>query len=336
MRATPIARRLAEENGVVLETLSGSGPEGRIQEQDVRRAIEAKAAQTEPVSRDVRASPIARRLAAENDIDISTLKGSGPDGRIIERDVNEAIGARRALPAEEDATLKPSSGSASIAYSGRRRTIGERMLHSLQSMAQLTLVSETPVDEAMSMLHGLNREWRRDGVVVTLTALVVRASALALRDHPWFNSRLEDGAIRMLPAVNIGVAIDLDEGLMAPVIHDADRASLKDVASRLRALNDAAKGGKLTVDDVSEGTFTVTSLEGSGVDAFTPVINPPQATIVGIGRVRDTAAFDGPSVVRRQVTTLSLTFDHRISDGGPAARFLDRIAELLQRPYLLM
>jgi pyruvate dehydrogenase E2 component (dihydrolipoamide acetyltransferase) len=90
------------------------------------------------------------------------------------------------------------------------------------------------------------------------------------------------------------------------------------------------------VDDVTEGTFTVTSLEGSGVDAFTPVINPPQAAIIGVGRVRDTVAFDGPNVVRRQVTTLSLTFDHRISDGGPAARFLDRIAELLQRPYLLM
>ncbi len=340
VRATPIARRLAEENGIALETLTGSGPDGRIQEQDVRRAIEAKAetatSQATVLARDVRASPIARRLAIENGIDLSTLRGSGPDGRIVERDVNEAMETMRALPSGADAAIEAHAEGASSPYSGRRRTIGERMMHSLQSMAQLTLVSETQVDDAMSMLHGLNREWRRDGVVVTLTALVVRASGLALREQPQFNACLEDGSIRQLAAINVGVAIDLDGGLIAPVIRNPDRASLKEVASRLRELNDAAKVGKLTVDDVSEGTFTVTSLEGSGVDAFTPVINPPQAAIIGIGRVRETAAFDGPNVVRRQVTTLSLTFDHRISDGGPAARFLDRIAELMRRPYLLM
>ncbi len=227
-------------------------------------------------------------------------------------------------------------GAASMAYAGRRRTIGERMAQSAHTVAPVTLHSETPVDEAMSMLHGLNREWRKDGVVVTLTALLVRACGIALREQPRLNSRLEGDQILVAPQVNVGVAIDIDAGLMVPVVRDADSRSLQDVARSLRELTDRAKTDSLAVDDLTGGTFTITSLEGSNVDAFTPIINPPQAAILGFGRVRDVAAFDGPTVVKRQVVTLSLTFDHRITDGGPAARFLDRVGELLGRPYLLM
>jgi pyruvate dehydrogenase E2 component (dihydrolipoamide acetyltransferase) len=188
----------------------------------------------------------------------------------------------------------------------------------------------------MQMLHGLNREWRKDGVVVTLTALLVRACGLALREHPRLNSRLEGDQILMASQINVGVAIDIDAGLMVPVVRDADSRSLQDVARSLRDLTEKAKSDALQVDDMTGGSFTITSLEGSNVDAFTPIINPPQAAILGLGRVRDVAAFDGPTVVKRQVATLSLTFDHRVTDGGPAARFLDRIGELLGRPYLLM
>jgi pyruvate dehydrogenase E2 component (dihydrolipoamide acetyltransferase) len=300
-----------------------------------------------------RVSPIARRLATENGIDVSTLTGSGPDGRIVERDVMAAIEARDASPQEPPQPIRagpsalappealegrapPDASSGSVPYSGRRRTIGERMLQSVTTMAQLTLVTEAPVGEAMTMLHGLNREWRGDRVVVTLTALVVKACALALKEHPRFNSRLANDQILSAPRINVGVAIDVDEGLIVPVIYDADSASLKQIAASLRDLTERAKENKLTPDDVSGGTFTITSLEGSGVDAFTPVINPPQAAILGVGRIRDVPIFDGANVVRGQATTLSLTFDHRISDGAPAARFLDRIVELLGRPYLLM
>ncbi len=210
------------------------------------------------------------------------------------------------------------------------------MLLSLQSMAQLTLSSETDVDDALRMMHGLNREWRREGVVVTLTALTVRACALALRDFRHLNARIEGDQIVPSPAIHIGIAVDLDQGLMVPVIRDADLSTLKDVSARIRELTDKARDGHLTLDDVSEGTFTVTSLETSVVDAFTPVINPPQAGILGIGRVREVAVFEGGAVVRSQRTTLSLTFDHRVSDGAPAARFIARVGELLARPYLLM
>ena len=203
-------------------------------------------------------------------------------------------------------------------------------------MAQLTLTTETPVGDALKMIHGLNREWRPDGAVATLTALAVKACALALREHARLNARLEADKIILLPEINVGLAVDLEEGLMVPVVRGADGRSLKDVAAAIRDLTERARAGKLTPDDVTGGTFTVTSLESAGVDAFTPVINPPQAAILGVGRVRDIAAFEGDRVVRQQVTTLSLTFDHRLNDGAPAARFLGRVAELLERPNLLV
>ena len=286
----------------------------------------------------VRVSPVARRLAQESGINLAQVRGTGPDGRIVEQDIRNHIAAATApsAAASQSPAAAPGMSDTAIAYAGRRRTIGERMLHSLHDTAQLTLAAETPVGDAMRMLHGLNREWRRDGVVVTLTALVVRACALALREHPQFNSRLEGDSIRLLDDVNVGVAVDLPEGLMVPVVARADKSSLNDVARKVIHLGERAKANALTVDDVTGGTFTLTSLESYGIDAFTPIVNPPQTAILGVGRVREVAAFDGPEVVRRQVVTLSLSFDHRVADGAPAARFLTRVSELLDRPYLLM
>jgi pyruvate dehydrogenase E2 component (dihydrolipoamide acetyltransferase) len=289
----------------------------------------------------VRISPIARRLADENGIDVNALTGSGPGGRIVERDVQMAVDARAAVPPvmAAPAAAAPSAGPAggeSIAYRGRRRTIGERMRESVATTASVTLTSETPVDAAMAMIHGLNREWRSEGVVVTLTGLIARACALALKEHPQLNARLEGDSIVVSSEINVGVAVDQEAGLIVPVLRATDRMSLQMAMKSLRELTEKAKEDKLRAEDVSGGTFTVSSLEGTVVDAFSPIINPPQAAILGVGRVRDVAVFDGPDVVKRQATTLSLTFDHRITDGAPAARFLGRVAELLERPYLLM
>lgn len=286
------------------------------------------------------ATPIARRLATEHGIDLARVTGTGPNGRITESDIRHSIESSAddtdsakapAAPAEEP---PPTAGS--VPYRGRRRVIGQRLHTSLQTMAQLTLSAETRVDAAMSMLHGINREWRSERVVATLTALVVKACALALREHPRLNSRLEDDHIVIEPEVNVGVAVDLDEGLMVPVVRGADALSLQQLARAVADLTKRAKENNLSVDDVSGGTFTVTSLEGFTVDAFTPVINLPQAAILGVGRVREVPVLEGSRVERGQVTTLSLTFDHRVVDGAPAARFLARVCELLDRPYMLI
>jgi pyruvate dehydrogenase E2 component (dihydrolipoamide acetyltransferase) len=293
-----------------------------------------------PAPGPLRNSPIARRLADENGIDVATLTGTGPSGRIVERDVQKAIEAKSTAPAPgaaaaEASPAAPAAGE-SIPYRGRRRTIGERMRESVTTVAPVTLTTEAPVDAATAMIHGLNREWRSEGVVVTLTGLVARACALALKEHPQLNARLEGDQIVVAAEINVGVALDQDAGLIVPVLRAADRMSLQMVMKQLRELTNKAKEDKLRAEDVGGGTFTVTSLEGTVVDAFTPIINPPQAAILGVGRTRDVAAFEGSEVVKRQVVTLSLTFDHRVTDGAPAAKFLGRVAELLERPYLLM
>ena len=167
-------------------------------------------------------------------------------------------------------------------------------------------------------------------------ALVVKACALALREHPRLNARLDGSQIVVEPDVNIGVAVDLDEGLMVPVVRGADALSLKQLAAAIAELTRRAQDGALSVDEVTGGTFTVTSLESFAVDAFTPVLNPPQAAILGVGRTREAPVFEGARIERGRVTTLSLTFDHQIADGAPAARFLGRVCELLARPYMLM
>jgi pyruvate dehydrogenase E2 component (dihydrolipoamide acetyltransferase) len=297
------------------------------------------------------ASPFARRLAGQLGVDLERVQGTGPHGRITEADVRALADAAPATPAAPDVTAPATEVLASaireaesveagtveaIPYSGRRRAIGERMAQSLRDSAQLTLTSEIRVDDAVRMASGLSREWRADRTVVTLTTLVIRAAARALLEHPRLNSRLDGGQIVSNEAVNIGFAADAAEGLMVPVIRDAAARPLQDVAADFVTLSRKTEANELTAFDVTDATFTVTSLESTEIDAFTPIINPPQAAILGIGRVRRQPVAVDDRIEVGQVTTLSLTIDHRISDGAPAARFLGRVAQLLERPYLLM
>jgi pyruvate dehydrogenase E2 component (dihydrolipoamide acetyltransferase) len=217
-----------------------------------------------------------------------------------------------------------------------RRTIAGRMHASLQEMAQLTITTEADVTELVRLRAQLIDEWQRDGPRPAYTDLVVKAAARALREHPRLNASLDGDVIRLHEQINVGVAVALDEGLIVPVLRDADRLPLKRLARESAALVERARSGSLTFDDVSGGTFSVTSLGMYEVDAFTPIVNPPQAAILGVGRVRETVALSGRDVVARQVMTLSLSFDHRLLDGAPAAAFLRRVSHLLGRPYLLL
>jgi pyruvate dehydrogenase E2 component (dihydrolipoamide acetyltransferase) len=265
---------------------------------------------------DVSATPAARALARELGVDLAAIAVTG---RIREADVRAAA----------------ATGADSLPYAGRRRAIGERMLRSHQTTAALTLTSEVGVDAALDLIDELNRAWSADGVVLTLTRLIVRACAVALREHPLLNARLRDDRIELPATVDVGLAMDQEAGLVVPVLRGADRLSLKEAAAGLRELTQRAEAGRLTQAEAGGATFTVTSLAGTVVDAFTPILDPPQAAILGVGRVREAPGFEGERVVRRRVTTLSLTFDHRVADGGPAARFLGRVAELVRSPAAL-
>lgn len=317
--ASPAARRLAKEQGIDLAAVQGTGSEGRISEEDVQRYVTAQ--RTVQAPREVRASPIAKRMAQEHGIDLATVTGTGPEGRITEQDVRKAVQAR----------VEEGSGGGVEALSPMRKTIAWRMVESLQTAAQLTLISEADVTELIAL-----RERLKGQVDVSYTDLIVKAVALALAEHPRLNARLVGDELHLLPEINIGIAVALDAGLVVPVIRDVQAKDVAAIAGEGKALVERARGGKLTEQEMSGGTFTVTNLGAYGVDAFTPIINPPELAILGVGRIREQLVRRGDGMAWRQKMGLSLTFDHRVVDGAPAAAFLQSICGRLEEPEALV
>ncbi|MYF29825.1 MAG: 2-oxo acid dehydrogenase subunit E2 [Gammaproteobacteria bacterium] len=277
----------------------------------------------------IAASPVARKLAGELGIDLANLTGTGPRGRITKEDVQAAADAAATAPAG------PQSGS-STPLTGMRRTIAERMHGSLRDTAQLTMDMEVAMDDAVKLRRDLLAEWEGDGIRVTYTDLVLAAATKALGRYPAMNSALQANALVRFEAVHIGLAVALEEGLIVPVIKDANSKTLRELASVSADLAKRARDGKLTLADVEGGTFTVTSLGMYGVDTFTPILNPPQAGILGVGRIYDGVRWAGDTAVKAAMMRLSLTWDHRVLDGAPAAEFLAAVRDFLESPYRLL
>jgi pyruvate dehydrogenase E2 component (dihydrolipoamide acetyltransferase) len=315
--ASPRARKTARERGVDLAAVTGTGPNGRIVEQDVLAHL----------AQAPRITPVARRLAAAHGVDTAALAGTGSGGRVTKADVEAA--ARLGAPVSVE----------SLPLGGLRAIIAERMAASARATARVTLVSEVDatalVEARESLKQSVADEW---GFAPGYTDLLGLAVARALRAFPYMNARLSAGgeAIERLPFVNLGMAVDTERGLLVPVIRDADRLGLRAFGSEFRALVERARAGRSLPDDLSGGTFTLTNLGMVGVDAFTPVINPPEAAILGAGRIRARPVVWESEIVARQTMTLSLAFDHRLVDGAPAARFLQHVARLVELPYLLL
>jgi pyruvate dehydrogenase E2 component (dihydrolipoamide acetyltransferase) len=333
--ASPLARRLAREHNLDLSRVSGTGAAGRITEKDVLAFIAAQKVQAEPKpatpAPEVRASPVAKRLAREHNLDLSQVPAAGSDGRITEKDVLAYVEALQAKTAPAPAPVVPAAPEAeTIPLSGTRAAIARRMHDSLHRMAQLTLHTEVDVTELVALRESLKAKYP-----LTFTDLVVRACALALRQHPRLNATLEGETIRLLPQINLGLAVALDDGLMVPVIREADKRSLAELAQTRTRLAERARAGLLTKEEISGGTFTVTNLGHYDIDAFTPIINPPEAAILGVGRVVEKVVIHQGKIAQRARLTLSLTFDHRLVDGAPAAAFLQTIKQLMEAPEQL-
>jgi pyruvate dehydrogenase E2 component (dihydrolipoamide acetyltransferase) len=280
-------------------------------------------------------SPVARKLAAELGVELAGLTGTGPGGRITREDVERAAQSGSRQPpnpraaARASGSLPPASATVSkprvrgLPMRGMRRTIASRMHQSLRETAQLTISTEADVSAAVELRARLSREFD-----FTYTDLLIHAAARALLRHPRMNSRLEDDAIIASAEVNVGMAVALDEGLIVPVVRTADRKSLREIASATTNLATRARAGKLTLEDVSGGTFTITNLGGFGVDVFTPILNLGEVGILGVGRIIEKPAIYRGEIARRSMLALSLTFDHRIIDGAPAAAFLQTVIDI--------
>jgi pyruvate dehydrogenase E2 component (dihydrolipoamide acetyltransferase) len=318
-QVVPAARRLAQERGVDLAQVQGSGPRGRILIEDVEKAIQAAAAPPAPGRPQVQVVPAARRLAQEHGIDLAQVQGSGPRGRILIEDVERAIEA----PAAQ-----------AVSLTGMRGTIATRMLQSLQTMAQLTLTTEADVTEVMVMRQGLARQMTDGGL--SPLHMVIKATARALKAYPRMNTLQGENGAELSPEINVGVAVALDEGLIVPTIRRADEKSLAEIAREARELAGKVREGRASYDDVTGGTFSITNLGPQGIDAFTPIVNPPQVGILGIGRAVEKPAVHNGEITKRTMMFLSLTFDHRIIDGAPAADFLRTVRESLEDPWWMV
>ena len=348
VQVVPAARRLARERGVDLASVRGTGPNGRILVVDVESALQAPStpsASPEPVEgRDrVPVVPAARRLARESNVDLATVTGSGPQGRILIEDVEAAI-LRQSQGEGADAPSaapQPSSDGV-VPLTGIRGAVATRMLQSIQSTAQVTLTTEAIVTEAMQLRRGLSRHHAEAaGGNIGPLPVVVKATAEALKRHPRMNAietTSADGTaqVQMLAEINIGLAVALEEGLVTPVIRGADSKSLAQLAAENRDLAARTREGRTRPEEISGGTFTITNLGANDVDGFTPIINPPQVGILGVGRVVEKPLIIDGEITKGETMYLSLTFDHRVIDGAPAAEFLQTVKRLLEDPWWMV
>lgn len=339
IKASPIARRLAADRGLDLAGLQGTGPGGRIVEADVLAAeydATPSAAAAEADDGVQRSSPMARKVARELGVNLDNVHGTGPGGRITKDDVEAAAGAGAPAAPAVVATATVSADDQAMPLRGMRKTIARRMHDSLQEMAQLTMDMDVVMDDAVKLRGQLIDEWQEDGLRPTYTDLVIRAAAKALEKHRKMNASMTETEIVQHGAINVGMAVALPEGLIVPVVKNANALSVQDLARETSRLALAARDGTLSPDDLQGGTFTVTALGMFGVDSFTPIINSPEAGILGVNRIRDDVAWEGDKPVKQQRMKLSLTWDHRVLDGAPAAEFLGAVRDLLEAPYRLL
>ncbi len=333
--SSPAARRRAAELGIDWRQATGTGPGGRIKERDVI-ALAETAPQVAPAE-GIRISPVAQRLAESAGLDLALLAGQRPGERIERSDVEEAI--RQAVQGAQSGTTRPAlTGQDKVeserkSMSGVRRVIASRMAQSAQSTAAVTLTTDADATELVRIRRDKQDDPYTD-MAPSYNTLLVKLVAQALLEHPALNASLDGDTIVTWQQVNMGIAVDTERGLVVPVIRDAAGKSVGQLTEEMNELLPRARAGKGLPDELTGGTFTITNLGAFEIDAFTPIINPPECAVLGVGRLIDRyVVVDGQPAIRTMMA-LSLTFDHRLVDGAPAARFLQRIKQLIERPYL--
>jgi len=321
--ATPRAKARARDLNLDLNQLPGSGPAGRIQLADVEQfwASQPEAGSVPPPPT-LKMTPVARRMAAEQQLDPSQMTGSTSSGRITKDDLARAL---------------PSLDGDLIPLSPLRQTIARRLSQSAFTAPHVTLFTEadaTPLVEARAQLNAELSTAQK----ISYNTLLAAICARVLREQPQVNALFDQSAqgVRLQKEINIALAVDTERGLTTPVLRRVDTLSLVSIQQGYAALIEQALAGELRPDDLAGGTFTITNLGAFEVDGFTPIINPPQIAILGAGRIAAKPVARQNEVVIRQMMTLSLSFDHRALDGAPAARFLQRVKQLIERPFALM
>ena len=323
--ASPAAKKLAKEKGIDLTLVTGTGPNGRITEDDVKNYTPAPAAPAAPAAEEVpkvKASPLAAAVAADLGLDLEKI---GAKDRVLAEDILRYLESTR-----EKAEEAPKEEL--VPMNGMRKAIAKNMLNS--HMTSPTVTANLSVD--MSAMKAYREQLKAKEIKVSYTDLLVKFVAKALTEYPLLNCSVEDNKIRYKHYVNMGVAVALDNGLVVPNVTDADKKSLTEISAEIKELAKLAREGGLPMEKLRGGTFTITNLGMYGIESFTPIINQPEVAILGVTTMEDRAVVRGGEIVIRPMMTLSLTFDHRVVDGSVAAEFLQRVKTLLEKPSLML
>ena len=331
VRASPLARRLARERGFDLAIITGTGPGGRITEADIpEQGAAAAPAALASSNGYIKASPLAKRLARERGIDLATLTGTGPGGRVIEVDVPE-----HAVPAAAGSAAPATLVSENVELSRMRQAIARVTSDSKRDAPHFYVSVDVDMTKAMSFRRDLNDELDAENRV-SINDLIVKASAIAIGRHPKFNSFFRDDHLQMNAAINVGIAIALESGLIVPGINGCERKSLVEIAAASRDLVSRANSGTLRNDEYSGTTFSVSNLGAFDIESFTAIIFPPHAAILAVGTVKEQPVVRDGELAIAQIMKATLSTDHRVADGAEAAQFLVEIKKLLQNPISLV
>ncbi len=326
--ASPRARHLLSQKGLSLEALdgSGTGPQGMIVERDVRAYLDRHKQ---------RATPLARRMAQHAGLDLASLPPAQGAQPIRKADIKAVLESASAPPEAGELETDRQAPVRGVPLSNIRQTIAARMSESHHSTAPVTYLSEVDATRLVKLRQRILEQIDPAAVPPTLTDFIVRITALVLGQHPHMNATFDGQLLHLSESIHIALAVDTDRGLLVPVIRDAGQLGLAGIAQARSLLVHKAMQAELKPDEMTGGTFTISNLGTLGIDHFTPIINPPQVAILGVGRLRQVPAIRKGKLRQRYAMGLSVTADHRIIDGAPAARFLRHICRLVEEPGLI-
>jgi len=333
---------LIAETKEELEALKKEKPKAAVAAAEVKEAPPAEAAKVEaaaPPAAEIKKeeriliSPVARKLAEEHMIDLTKISGTGPGGRIVRKDIEKEIEAKKKVKVTPE-VYQGRRVKSVIPLKGMRKAIAEHMHRSLSVAAQLTLTAEIDMTEMVKLRKSLVAKEKDLGTRITYTDLLVLAIAQLLKDQPIVNSSLIDDEIKRWESINVGIAVALEEGLIVPVVKDADKKSLVEISKTIKSLAQKAREGKLTPDEVTGGTFTLTNIGalGAGYRFETFIINQPESAILGTAGITDRAVVKDGEIVIRPILACSLTYDHRVIDGAVAHQFMTSVIQLVENP----
>jgi 2-oxoglutarate dehydrogenase complex dihydrolipoamide succinyltransferase (E2) component len=341
-----IARLLVKEgevvkvgSGILVIDVEGGAPTpAEASPQEAPRpgpVAQPQPAQAAPGADRVLATPATRKLAREMGVDLTRVRGTGPSGRVTDEDVRG--GSSPATQAHEVAAASP-GGEERVPLRGIRKITADRMLKSLQSTAQLTLVDEVDMTELVLLREAFKGSAGKRGVKLTFLPLIIKAVVPALKEFPYVNSTLDErsGEIVLKKRYNLGIATDTQSGLMVPVVRDADRKDIFELAGEIEATSAKARSGELGLEEVQGATFTITNLGSIGGLFATPIVNYPEAAILGLHRINKRPVVRDGRIEIRDMMYLSLTFDHRVMDGAYGAKFMNRVIDIIQDPKKIL